>query len=187
MLCLILIILYRPLLAQHWRIFRTRFWRNAAFVVAGAIAMQIVVSAVRAVVPNPAQPDDGAEALLDPATAAGGELALLFSLALGPLAIVMVEEAVFRHTLLVKLPLWGSKALAVAGVLLNGAIFGAIHYQNFGSLQGTVPFMVVGVLFNLVYLWKRNLWHVILMHLVNNFVLTYGALILVVVLRDAVG
>ena len=52
----------------------------------------------------------------------------------------MAEEAVFRHTLLVKLPWWGNRVLAVLGILLNGALFGAIHYDNFGSLPGTVPY-----------------------------------------------
>lgn len=65
----------------------------------------------------------------------------------------------------------------------TSALFGAIHYYNFGSFVGTIPYMAAGILFNLVYLWRRNLWHVILMHLLNNFVLTFGALVLLVVLR----
>ena len=44
--------------------------------------------------------------------------------------------------------------IAVLGILLNGALFGAIHYYNFGSLLGTVPYMVAGVTMNLV--WDRG-------------------------------
>jgi membrane protease YdiL (CAAX protease family) len=188
LLCAVLLFFYRHLLREHWRRFREHLWRNIGLVVVGAIVMQLVISLVRLPLPDtPGSAQQDAPALIDPVTAQGADLALLFVAALGPLAIVMVEEAVFRHTLLVKLPLWGSTAAACAGIVLNGALFGAIHYYNFGSLVGTIPFMAAGVLFNLVYLWTRNLWHVILMHLLNNFVLTFGALLLLILLRGAIG
>lgn len=187
-LCATLLVLYRCLLAEHWRRFRAAFWRNTGLVLLGAILMQVVVSLVRSALPSvPAASTEDSASLIDPMTAQGGQIALLFFAMLGPLATVMVEEAVFRHTLLVKLPLWGSRVLAGIGIVTNGALFGAVHYFDFGSLLGTVPFMVVGVLFNLVYLWRRNLWHVILMHLVNNAVLGIGALTFVMILRAATG
>ncbi|PZR52790.1 CPBP family intramembrane metalloprotease [Xylanimonas oleitrophica] len=186
-LCVAVLALYRHLLRAHWQRFRRRFWLNAGLVVLGAVLMQVVVSLVRAVVPagGAGGAAGGADdaALIDPVTAQGWDLVVLLVATLGPLAIVLVEEAVFRHTLLVKLPLWGNRLVATAGVLLNGALFGAVHYYNFGSLVGTVPYMVVGVLFNLVYLWRRNLWHVLLMHFLNNFVLSFGALSFVLLMR----
>lgn len=94
---------------------------NIAAVIGGAIAMQIVISLVRALLPKNNTPAATAEqgqaaAFLDPMTAQGADLALLFFAMLGPLAIVIVEEAVYRHTLLVKLPLWGSRTGAVKRV-----------------------------------------------------------------------
>ena len=186
-LCVVLLWLYRPLLADHWAKFREHPWRNTGIVLLGAVLLQVVISAVQLLLPRRAATGDDTPALIDPVTAQGWDVVILFVVALGPLAIVMVEEAVFRHTLLVKLPWWRNRATAVIGVLLNGALFGAIHFYNFGSLLGTVPYMVVGVLMNLLYLWRRNLWLVMLIHLVNNAVLTVGGLAVLLIFRNFVG
>ena len=186
-LCLILLWLYRAVLVDHWAKFREHLWRNIGVVVGCAILLQVVISAVQLLLPRRAASGVDTPPLIDPVTAQGWDIAILFVVALGPLAIVMVEEAVFRHTLLVKLPWWRNRATAVIGILLNGALFGAIHFNNFGSLLGTVPYMVVGVLMNLLYLWRRNLWLVMLIHLVNNAVLTIGGLTLLLILRNFTG
>jgi len=186
-LCVALLVIYRPLLVEHWAKFKEHRWRNVGIVLLGAVMLQVVIWAVQLLLPRRTSSGEDIPALIDPVTAQGWEIAILFIVALGPLAIVMVEEAVFRHTLLVKLPWWRNKATAALGVLLNGALFGAIHFYNFGSLLGTVPYMVVGVLMNLLYLWKRNLWLVMLIHLVNNAVLTLGGLTLLLILRKFTG
>jgi len=186
-LCVTLLWLYRPLLVDHWAKFREHRWRNTGIVLSGAVLLQVVIWAVQLLLPRRTGSGDDAPPLIDPVTAQGWDIIILFVVALGPLAIVMVEEAVFRHTLLVKLPWWRNRATAVVGILLNGALFGAIHFYNFGSLLGTVPYMVVGVLMNLLYLWQRNLWLVMLIHLVNNAVLTLGGLTLLFIFRNFVG
>ena len=186
-LCAALLWNYRRLLARHWVRFREHLWRNIGIVVAGAVALQVVISLVSALLPRPEITGDGPPPIIDPATAHGLDILVLYIGALGPLAIVMVEEAVFRHTLLVKLPWWRNRLTAILGILLNGALFGAIHYGNFGSLLRTVPYMAVGVLMNLIYLWRRNLWTVMLIHLLNNAVLTIGSLTLLLIFRNFVG
>jgi membrane protease YdiL (CAAX protease family) len=185
-LCAALLWNYRRLLADHWARFRANLWRNIGIVVAGAILLQVVISLVNLLIPRPTIVGDSTPAI-DPATAEGLDILILYIGALGPLAIVMVEEAVFRHTLLVKLPWWRNWMTATIGIPLNGALFGAIHYGNFGSLIRTVPYMAVGILMNLIYLWRRNLWAVMLIHLLNNAVLSIGALTFLLILRSFIG
>ena len=186
-LCVALLWMYRSLLADHWAKLMEHRWRNVGIVLLGAVMLQVVIGAVQLLLPRRMSSGGDTPALIDPATAQGLDIVILFIVALGPLAIVMVEEAVFRYTLLAKLPWWSNKATAAIGILLNGALFGAIHFYNFGSLVGTVPYMVVGVLMNLLYLWQRNLWLVMLIHLVNNAVLTMGGLTMVLILRNFTG
>jgi membrane protease YdiL (CAAX protease family) len=97
---------------------------------------------------------------------------VLLLISLGPVAMALIEDTVFRHTLLLKLPVWGSKPLAALLVVVNGLAFGAIHYYNYGGLLPTLPIACAGMFMNVLYLWTRNIWHVLLMHTVNNFALS---------------
>lgn len=187
-ICVLLVLAYRQLLARHWRRFLRAKWRGIALVLGGAVLTQVIISAVAAVMPQAAgdgiEPPDGG---LSPETATGTQLLLLCFLSLGPIVTAFIEDTVFRHTLLIKLPVWRTPVLAVLLVLGNAVLFGAVHYYNFGSFAGTVPYMAAGLFFNLVYLWTRNIWHVLLMHVLNNAVLTLGGLLLIAALRPFIG
>lgn len=107
-------------------------------------------------------------------------IALLASLS--PIGLAFVEDTVFRHTLLVRPAIFwrvgtAGKALLV---LLNAFLFGASHFFAFhGSLLSTVPYMVVGLFFSLVYLWRRNLWLVLVAHMVFNSAPFFASLLIV--------
>ncbi len=124
------------------------------------------------------------ESTIDPNTIAFFSLLII---SLGPLFTALLEDIIFRYTLLQKLfvqPwLW-----RVILVLLNSILFGLIHYHNFdGDLIATISFMVAGLFLNLIYLWTRNIWHVLLIHFVNNAVLSLGGVILLKLLQPYVG
>lgn len=69
-------------------------------------------------------------------------------------------------------PAWGRWRTAALLVIGNALLFGAVHYNNFrGHLLLTLSYAGAGLLMNLVYLWTRNIWHVLLMHGLNNFIL----------------
>lgn len=38
--------------------------------------------------------------------------------------------------------------------------------------------MSAGLFLNLIYLWTRNIWHVLLIHFLNNAVLSVGGILL---------
>ena len=74
-LCAGLLWIYRPLLADHWAGFRARLWRNIGLVVAGAVLLQVIITLVSALIPNPAVANgDSQTQLIDPATAHGWDI-----------------------------------------------------------------------------------------------------------------
>ncbi len=120
--------------------------------------------------------------LIDPLTASPEMLMLLLFIALGPIVTGLIEDTVFRYTLLGKIFQGGFFRKACI-LILNSILFGLIHYNNFGSVVGTIPFMFGGLFLNIIYLWTRNIWHVLLIHTVNNTVLTMGAFLIIIVMR----
>ena len=140
--------------------------------------LQVVISLTRSFLPTGAS--EGNENQLPSSQIAFISLLLI---SLGPLFTALLEDIIFRYTLLQKLfvkpCLW-----RIVLVLLNSILFGLIHYYNFdGNVIATISFMAAGLFLNLIYLWTRNIWHVLLIHFVNNAVLSLGALILLEILQ----
>ncbi|SPL71013.1 CPBP family intramembrane glutamic endopeptidase [Acinetobacter stercoris] len=166
-------ILYKNMLIQHWKFFRAAFWRSSLLVIIGAILLQVVISVTRQFLPISGS--DTTENSIDIQDIAFLSLLIV---SLGPLFTALLEDIVFRYTLLHKLfiqPLiW-----RIILVLLNSILFGLIHYHNFdGNVIATISFMVAGLFLNLIYLWTGNIWHVLLIHFLNNAVLSLGGIIL---------
>ena len=174
--------LYKMMLYTHWQKYKQAFWRSSLLVVVGAVVLQVVISFTRSLLPVGESIEK--ESTIDPNTIAFFSLLII---SLGPLFTALLEDIIFRYTLLQKLfvqPwLW-----RVILVLLNSILFGLIHYHNFdGDLIATISFMVAGLFLNLIYLWTRNIWHVLLIHFVNNAVLSLGGVILLKLLQPYVG
>lgn len=183
MMFVFLIIVYGKMLRQHWNKFKQAWKRSIALVIVGAVVLQIVISSVRSFLPmhgNSSETD--IPSLIDPLTASPGMFAVLFYIVLGPIATALIEDIVFRYTLLGKV-FQGSMFRKTCILILNSILFGLVHYYNFGSVIGTIPFMFAGLFLNIIYLWTRNIWHVLLIHAFNNTVLTIGALAFIGLLR----
>ncbi|MBD8103780.1 hypothetical protein PlfCFBP13513_14890 [Plantibacter flavus] len=176
----VLVIANRELLARHWRAFARVKWRATGLVILGFMALQVVTTILGTLLRSlghsasditPAQPEPAETVSF---------LVLLFA-SCSPVVTALIEDFTFRHTLLLKFPVWHRRFLAVSLVVGNALVFGAIHVNNFGGdWLLTLSFAGAGLLMNLIYLWIRNIWVVLLMHGVNNFVLG-GPLAVVIV------
>jgi membrane protease YdiL (CAAX protease family) len=183
LLFFVLVVANAAMLARHWRAFWAAKWRSLGLVVVGLVVIQAVITGLGAVL----------RPLAGESSGTGGEaaqpelaLGLLLFLSLGPTVTALIEDFVFRHTLLLRLPVWSPKAVAAVAILVNALIFGAIHFENFdGQLLLTLSYAGAGVVMNLVYLWTRNIWHVLLMHALNNFLLGGPLIVLFVHLMSA--
>lgn len=177
-LFIIVCTLYKTMLVEHWQKYKQAFWRSSLLVVIGGIMLQVVISLTRSFLPTATSVESGHQ--FDSSQIA---FISLIMISFGPLFTALLEDIIFRYTLLQKLfvkPwLW-----RVVLVLMNSILFGLIHYHNFdGNLVATVSFMAAGLFLNIIYLWTRNIWHVLLIHFVNNAVLSLGALILLEILQ----
>lgn len=171
--------LYKDMLFEHWRKYRTAFWRSSLLVIIGAISLQVVISVTRHFLPVI---HSGVE---DKPQLESANIAFvhLLIIGLGPLFTALLEDIIFRYTLLQKLFIqpW---IWRIVLILLNSVLFGLIHYYNFdGNLIATISFMMAGLFLNVIYLWTRNLWHVLLIHFLNNAVLSIGAVIVLEILK----
>ena len=175
----IVCVLYKTMLYEHWQKYKAAFWRSSLLVMIGAVILQILISATRAILPISTS-SDIENALIQPESVPFLSLLLI---SLSPLFTALLEDIIFRYTLLQKLfipnALW-----RVVILLLNSIIFGLIHFHNFdGNLIATISFMAAGLFLNLIYLWTCNIWHVLLIHFLNNAVLSVGGLILLQIVQ----
>ncbi len=159
---LVIILLYHKLLAEDWRLFRKRLWLKLLICAAMAVCMTFVLSGVRGLV-GVAQ---SAEAL--DAVTGGVPFGLFLLAAFTPVMAPVTEEIVFRHVLFYKFR--ERTALCFLMCVVSSFLFGAIHYNNFGgNLLLTVPYMVIACLYNLLYLFTKNIWTSTMTHLIFNF------------------
>lgn len=173
-LFLILCVIYKPMLIEHWSYFNQAKWKSWGVVIVGAVLLQVVISLTKSILPISAT-SENFEKSIDPQSIAF--FTLLF-ISFGPLFMALIEDIVFRYTLLHKLFI-PNILFRVVVVLLNSIVFGLIHYHNFGGdLVATSSFMVAGLFLNLIYVWTRNIWHVLLIHFMNNAVLSLGGVLL---------
>jgi membrane protease YdiL (CAAX protease family) len=85
-----------------------------------------------------------------------------------PVLAPITEEIVFRHVLFYKFR--GRPVLCALMCVCSAVLFGAIHYNNFdGDLFLTVPYMAIAVIYNLLYLFSKNIWTSTMTHLIFNF------------------
>ncbi len=92
------------------------------------------------------------------------EAALLFA-ALLPLTAAIPEEILYRGFLIERLTnlFGGEKGAAIFAVLVQAAVFGAVHFQ--WGIGGIVVTSIMGAVWGFAYLLcGRNLWIVILAH-----------------------
>lgn len=92
-----------------------------------------------------------------------GEVALAVVLVV---VVAFSEEILFRGYLLLRLrPITGS---TTAAVLLSSFVFALGH--GYQGVTGVIAVGALGVIFALVYLWRRSLVAPIVMHFLQNFV-----------------
>lgn len=165
--------LYKDMLLTHWQKYQQTFWRSSIWVVVGAILLQVVISFTRQFLPLGERQE--VRPSIEPEQIAFLSLLII---SFGPLFTALLEDIVFRYTLLQKLFIqpWLWRMVLI---MLNSILFGLIHYHNFdGNWVATISFMSAGLFLNSIYLWTRNIWHVLLIHFLNNAVLSVGGILL---------
>ena len=135
----LLVVLNAAMLGRHWAAFWSAKWRGIGLVLLGGVVIQVVISGTRALLTALGHDSTGT---VDDSSIQPGLVALLF-LSLNPVVTALLEDFTFRHTLLMKLPVWRNAAVAALAVIVNALLFGALHINNFGG-DSTLIFQAVG-------------------------------------------
>jgi membrane protease YdiL (CAAX protease family) len=152
--------------AWHFGLRRTRFWPAVGWSALGIFVFYVLAGAYSALLgPQPEQT----------VTEDLGLRQSTLYLVLGGLLVVVVapiaEEVFFRgffyRALRTSLPIW-------AAVLIDGVVFGGIHYTGPDSLAILPVLAALGAIFCLIYERTGSLYTVIGLHAVNNTV-AFGA------------
>jgi len=146
----------------HFGLQSTPFWRTLGWAALGLAAYWALAIAYSALV----QPDAEQETLEN----LGTDESTLWLFGAAILVIVLApasEEFFFRAFFYRALR---SKLSIVPAALVNGAIFGAIHFENADMAEILPVLAILGVIFCLVYEKTGSLFAVIGLHALNNFI-----------------
>ena len=152
--------------AWHFGLRRTRFWPTVGWAALGLVTYWALAIAYSALV----QTDAEQETLEDLGTEdSTGWLvaAAVLVIVLAPVAEEFFFRAFFYRALRTKLPV-------LAAAVVDGAIFGVIHFED-ADMAALLPVLaILGVIFCLVYEKTGSLFAVIGLHALNNFI-AFGA------------
>ena len=148
--------------AWHFGLRRARFWPTLGWAALGFVSYWILAIAYSAAV----QPDAEQETLESLGTDESTLWligAALLVIVLAPLAEEIFFRGFFYRALRTRLPV-------AAAALIDGAIFGVIHFEN-ADMAVILPILaLLGVIFCLVYEKTGSLFAVIGLHAFNNFI-----------------
>jgi hypothetical protein len=141
---------------------RTRFWPTVGWAALGFLAYWVLAIAYSAAVRPDAEQETLEKLGTDESTFWLVGAALLV-IVLAPLAEEVFFRGFFYRALRTRLPI-------VAAALIDGAIFGVIHFEN-ADMAVILPVLaLLGVIFCLVYEKTGSLFAVIGLHAFNNFI-----------------
>ncbi len=164
LLCLVLFFLWRngePLAAVG--LTRRKFWSEAGLGVVLFIPLFIATSAIDVFLQKAGLSALSAPVPLFTNEKGPWEFVLAFLLVA---VVALCEEAIFRGYLILRFRNITSRA--VAAVLLSSLIFSLGH--GYEGTAGVLTVGVMGLVFALVYLWRKNLTAPIVMHFLNDFI-----------------
>jgi membrane protease YdiL (CAAX protease family) len=154
--------------AWHFGLVRTRFWPAIGWATLGVVAFYVFTAAY-----SPLVPEDVEQNVTEDLGAEDSTLGLIAAGVMVMVVAPFAEEFFFRGFFYRALR---SRMPVIAAALVDGLLFGVIHYNFEGAdaLLLLPPLALLGFLFCLVYEKTGSLFPVIGMHAFNNAV-AYGA------------
>ena len=180
-----LIYVFKNHLLNQWKEFRTLKFYKWLIIIMGSIILQVIITISRKYLPSITSDDMSVIGSddVDLFKVSLNIFLLVLYINIGPVVTSLIEDITFKYTLLERL-LKKSVVYNIVLIIINSFLFGAIHYSNFGGhLINTIPFMLAGLFLNIIYIWTRNIWHVLLIHFFNNLFLTIFAMLIIGILR----
>jgi CAAX protease family protein len=147
--------------AWHFGLRRTRFWPAVGWAALGIFSFYVLVAVYSAIL-NPQVQQDVAKDLGADDSTIGLIAAGFMIICVAPFCEEFFFRGFFYGALRTKFPI-------IVAALIDGAVFGLIHYE--GGHDGLLivpPLALLGFTFCLVYERTRSLYPVIALHSINN-------------------
>jgi membrane protease YdiL (CAAX protease family) len=147
--------------AWHFGLRRTRFWPAVGWAALGIFSFYVLVAVYSAIL-NPQVQQDVAKDLGADDSTIGLIAAGFMIICVAPFCEEFFFRGFFYGALRTKFPI-------IVAALIDGAVFGLIHYE--GGTDGLLivpPLALLGFTFCLVYERTRSLYPVIALHSINN-------------------
>lgn len=172
------IYLFRYVLKNDFLSFRKVIWLKLPLCFGAALLIPYALQAVRSTI----LPQSFATLQM---VAGDIPVGIFLAASLAPLLAPFLEEIVFRHVLFYKFK--SRLALCVIMCIVSAFLFGAVHLRNFdGDLLSTVPYMVIALIYNLIYLFTKNIWYTLSIHFMFNFMQSALPIIQVLLIQTPV-
>lgn len=152
---IVLLIYGRKLLRSEWQKI-TSLKKYFVSVILGYLAIELIVYLIVPLFPDPV----AGETTINYATPS----IILFSTS--GLMAACVEEIGFRYLFL--RDFYGRFKDWIL-LLTSSFIFGFLHIFLSHSFLGTIPYMLIGLVLGLQYVYHKNIWYSMGTHLLNNF------------------
>ena len=172
---LVMIFLFKNFLKQEWDLYKkNNFWLKLVFnilLVGGAFALLTLTRATS--ISNLSANDVNQFST--------SSLGLMLLTSIQPFIAPFVEELTFRYLLFGKI---SNKFLKVVMFFVSSILFGLIHINNFnGNWMLTLPYMVIGAYFSIIYLVYKNIWGSIIVHWIFNSINSIIPAIFLIILK----
>ncbi|ETA73535.1 CPBP family intramembrane metalloprotease [Ligilactobacillus equi] len=168
---------YKTYLQKQWREFKQHIWLNLLLSFVTVVIVMLVVVVARKFF-NQFLPAHPLKEIMPPITTLSGILANCYT-GLVSVMIAVFEEIAFRHDMLYKYK--DSRGLFCILFVVTNLLFAMSHYYNFGgSFLATGPYALAGMIFTLLYMWRKNIWLPILAHFLFNAQSLIGAVALLI-------
>lgn len=170
--CLAIVIVFRKFLLRQWRLYWTKWgWLKFLINIALVFLATILLSVTRTAISSLSVSQTPKQLLLS------SGLSLLIT-AIPPFLAPFTEEITFRYLLFGK---FTQRSIKWIMFIVSSILFGLAHLANFnGDLVQTIPYMILGAYFALIYVFYKNIWGAIFTHwLFNSMNIVLPALIMI--------
>lgn len=108
-------------------------------------------------------------------------ISLMLIASIQPFLAPFAEELTFRYLLFGKIT---NKYFKLLMLFISSLLFGLIHINNFsGAWLKTIPYMIVGLYFALIYHYSKNIWSSIIVHWIVNTINSLLPAIMIIIMK----
>lgn len=169
----VMIYLFKDFLKSQWQLYRQKLWKRLGINALLTVGVFVLLALTRTILPKPL----AAGADFNMNTSIG----LMFLASIPPFIAPFSEELTFRYLLFGKIH---PKVFKIVMFFVSSILFGLIHWQNFGgNWLLTIPYMVIGAYFALIYHFFDNIWGSIMTHWMFNTINSIIPVIFMLILK----